>query len=191
MKLSLNDVKEKDRGLLAPCGIICAGCDWHTNESSDAAKKVIEIWEGHNLPDVTMMKGLDSHDVLKTIDTLKKYAETKSCPGCYKKDKINCPIAECVIEKGFWTCAECIDYTPGTTPVCPHTDSTPKRPSRSQISTIVCERYNFSTIENLKKCREIGYPAFIKEVKENVEKGWRTWHIINNEMVVTKSFSRP
>ena len=76
MKLSLTDVNEEDRGLLGPCGIICVGCDWHTNESSDAAKTVINIWEGHNLADVAMLKGLNSQDVLSTIKTLKKYVET-------------------------------------------------------------------------------------------------------------------
>ena len=49
MKLSLESVKEEDRTLLAPCGIICAGCDVCTNESVEDAKKIIEIWEGFNL----------------------------------------------------------------------------------------------------------------------------------------------
>jgi len=43
MKLSLAAVNEGDLGLLAPCGIICAGCDWHTNESSKAVKTIIQI----------------------------------------------------------------------------------------------------------------------------------------------------
>jgi len=46
--------------------------------------------------------------------------------------------------------------------------------------------YNRDTCNNLKKCREIGYKAFIKEAREKVENGWRTWQVISDEMVFTK-----
>jgi len=189
MILSLNEVNKDDRGLLGHCGIICAGCDWHTNESSDAAKTVIQIWEGHNLADVAMLKGLNSQDVLATIKTLKMYVETGSCPGCHKKEGgFICSIGRCVKEKGYWTCAECKDYNPESIYPCPHTDTTsfPGLPSRSEFSALACKRYNSNTIDNLKRCREIGYPAFINEIKEKVGNGWRTWQVISNEMVASK-----
>ena len=189
MKLSLNDIDDEDRGLLGPCGIICAGCDWHTNESCDAAKTVIQIWEGHNLADVAIMKGLSPQDVMAAIKTLKKYVETSSCPGCHKKEGgFICSIGRCVMKKGYWTCAECEDYNPESTYPCPHTDtnSYPGLPSRSEFSALACKRYNSNTIDNIKKCREIGYPAFINEMKEKVGNGWRTWQVISNEMVSSK-----
>ena len=189
MKLSLTDVNEEDRGFLGPCGIICAGCDWHTNESSEAAKTVVQIWEGHNFADVAVLKDLNSQDVLGTIKTLKKYVETDSCPGCFKREAgFICSIGRCVREKGYWTCAECEDFNPESTHPCPHTDinSFPGIPSRGELSALACKRYNSNTIENLKKCREIGYPTFINEIKEKVRNGWRTWQIISNEMVVSK-----
>ena len=39
----------------------------------------------------------------------------------------------------------------------------------------------------LKKCREIGYLAFIEEAKEKVANGWRTWQIISKDMVFTNA----
>ena len=188
MELSLSDVNEADRGILAPCGIICAGCDWHTYESGEAAEKIIRIWEEHNLADVAFLKGLSSEEVLNTIDALKKYVGSGSCPGCFlKQGGFICSIGKCVKAKGYWTCAECEEYMPGTTHPCSHTedDSNPMIPSRHESSAIVCKRYNSNPVENLKKCRKIGYPAFIEEIKEKVEKGWRTWQVISNEMVVS------
>jgi len=188
MKLSLNDVDEEDRGLLGPCGIVCAGCDWHTGESCDAAKKVIQIWEGHNLADVAMLKGLNTQDVLSAITTLKRFTESGSCPGCHEKEVgFICSIGRCVREHGYWTCAECEDYNPESEYPCPHTDeSYPGLPSRSQVSALARKRYNSNTTDNLKRCREIGYPAFIDEIGERVGNGWRTWQIISNEMVACK-----
>jgi hypothetical protein len=187
MKLMLNDVKEEDRGIIAPCGIICAGCDWHTKESHNAAKTVIEIWEGHNLPDVALLLGLNSQEILNTIKTLKEFAAISSCPGCFKKEGgFICSIGRCVKGKGYWTCAECEDYNTESSRPCPHSDTDSISISRGDASAITCKRYNANTIENLKKCREIGYPAFIEEVKEKVVKGWRTWQVISNEMVVTQ-----
>ncbi len=191
MKLALTDVNEEDRGLLGPCGIICAGCDWYTNESSEAAKTVIEIWEGHNLSDVSILKGLRPQDVLATIETLKKYVETGSCPGCFMKEGGHiCLVGRCVKQKGYWTCAECEDYNPESKHPCPHTDTdsfpNPASQSRSDAYSVTCRRYSSTITGNLKKCREIGYPAFIEEIKEKVGNGWRTWQIISKEMVVTK-----
>ena len=58
MELSLNEVKEEERGVIAPCGIICLGCEIHKDESLQAAKSIIEIWEGFNLPDVSAVVGM-------------------------------------------------------------------------------------------------------------------------------------
>jgi hypothetical protein len=85
MKLSLTDINEDDSGLLGPCGIICAGCDWHTDESSDAAKTVIQIWEGHNLADVAILNGLNSQDIMATIKTLKNMLKLARAPGVLER----------------------------------------------------------------------------------------------------------
>ena len=198
MELSLSDITEEDRGLIAPCGIICAGCDWYTNESGEAAKKIIQIWEGHKLADVAIIKGLnsqnvqlDSQDVLAAIKTLKQYVETGSCSGCHlKKGGWTCIVGRCVKEKGYWTCAECADYDPESTHPCPHTDTDSfpnlSKRSRSEEYDLTCKRYNDDIVKNLKKCREIGYPAFIAEIKKKVEKGWRTWQVISPESINKK-----
>ncbi len=190
MDLSLSDVKEEDRGAVAPCGIICAGCDWHIGESAKAAESIIEIWEGHNLADVAILKGMHSEDILTTIKALKQYVDTGSCPGCFKKEVgYTCPVGRCVMEKGYWTCAECADYDPEATHPCPHTDtdSFPNlaSQSRSDVYDITCKRYASTVTGNLKRCREIGYPAFIEEARGRIGNGWRTWQVISNEMVVT------
>lgn len=194
MRLTLNDVREEDRGAISPCGIICLGCDVHTNESFEAARRIISIWEGFNLADVAIIAGLDTQEVLTVISILKKFAELRekggSCKGCYSGvgPSAICGIARCVKSKGFWTCAECEDYDTQSDRPCPHSDDADPMPiaSRGEMSAIICKRYCKNTQENLKKCREKGYPAFLDEVKERVGKGWRTWQVISNEMLFTK-----
>ena len=70
MKLALKDVNEEDRGVIAPCGIICLGCDFHQDESLQAAKRIIEIWEGINLPDISGLVGLKAQEIIDTCDDL-------------------------------------------------------------------------------------------------------------------------
>ncbi len=196
MKLTLNDVKEENRGIISPCGIICLGCDIHKNDSFEAAKSVIGIWEGWNLADVAIVAGLNTQEVNDTINTLKKFVEFREkggpCPGCFNGGGPStiCAISKCVKEKGYWTCAECEGYETESKHPCPHPDAeTTPLPlsSRGEMSAVICKRYSSNTLENLKKCREIGYPAFIEEVKEKVGKGWRTWQVISNEMVFTQT----
>ncbi len=117
MKLNLNDVNEEDRGVIAPCGIICLGCDVHLQESLQAAKTIIKIWEGFNLPDVAVLVGLKAQEVCNTLDTLGEYVVRREkagpCPGCFKAGgpSAMCSIAKCVKSRGYWTCAECDDLT--------------------------------------------------------------------------------
>ena len=198
MKLSLESVKEEDRGLLSPCGIICAGCDVFTNESVEYAKKIIEIWEGFNLVDVPMLSGLTSQEILSTIDSLKKHVDHRGentlcvSRGCYTSGGTigRCPIWRCVKSKGYWTCAECEEYDVDSKSPCPHPEENfpgLALSSKGVMTELVCKRYASNNIENLRRCREIGYPAFVEEIKEKVEKGWRTWQVISKEMVVTKT----
>ena len=195
MKLALKDVNEEDRGVIAPCGIICLGCDGYQDESLQAAKKVIEIWEGMNLPDVSVLAGMKAQEIIDTLKTLRVYVDRKEkggpCPSCFKGGGPSafCSVAKCVKSKGYWTCAECDDFNPESEFPCPHTDtdvaSTPLG-SRQQASALICKRYNANNIENLKRCREIGYPAFITETREKVGSGWRTWQVISSESLFPK-----
>jgi hypothetical protein len=193
MVLRLDAVREEDRGVISPCGIVCLGCDIHRDESLEAAKTVVKIWEGFNLPDVASAFGLDPKDVVSTLNTLKKYIKLKEeagpCPGCFKGGWPSemCGIVQCVQSKGYWTCAECGDYDPDSKKPCPHFDAdAPPLGSRGGMSEFVCRRYDASNTENLKRCREIGYPQFISEIREEVDKGWRTWQIISDEMLFTQ-----
>ena len=195
MKLTLNDVNEKDRGVIAPCGIMCLGCDLHRDESLEAAKTIIKIWEGFNLPDVAVVVGLKPEEVCNTLETLRKYVERREkagpCPGCFKDGGPSaiCSIAKCVNSKGYWTCAECEDFNPESEDPCPHSDTeltSMPLGSRRETFALICKRYCANNIENLRKCREIGYPAFIEETEEKVRAGWRTWQVISNEMLFTQ-----
>jgi hypothetical protein len=190
VKLALKGVNEKDRGVIAPCGIICLGCDGHQDESLQAAKRVIEIWEGMNLPDVSVLAGLKAQEIINTLKTLKEYVDRKEkagpCPSCFKDGGPSafCSVAKCVKSKGYWTCAECEDFNPESEHPCPHSDAdVASMPlgSRQQTSALIRKRYNANNIENLKKCLEIGYPAFIAEAREKVRSGWRTWQVISSE----------
>ena len=195
MKLSLNDVNEEDRGVIAPCGIICLGCDVHMHESLQAAKTIIEIWEGFNLPDVAVLAGLKSQEVCNTLETLREYVDRREkagpCPGCFNGGgpSAMCSIAKCVKSKGYWTCAECPDFNPESDEPCPHSDadlaSVPLG-SRRETSALIRRRYSTNNVENLRRCREVGYPTFIAEAKEKVRTGWRTWQVISNEMLFTQ-----
>jgi hypothetical protein len=194
VKLSLRDVNEEDRGVIATCGIICLGCDGHQDESLEAAKRVIEIWEGMNLPDMAGLVGLKAQEITDTLKTLKEYVDRRekagACPGCFKGGpSVMCSIAKCVKSKGYWTCAECEDFNLESEDPCPHSDtnlaSIPLG-SRQQTSALIRKRYNANNTENLKKCREIGYPAFIAETREKVRAGWRTWQVISNETLFSQ-----
>ena len=195
MKLTLNDVNEKDRGVIAPCGIMCLGCDLHRDESLEAAKTIIKIWEGFNLPDVAVVVGLKAEEVCNTLETLREYVERREkagpCPGCFKGGGPSaiCGIAKCVKSKGYWTCAECDDFNPESKDPCPHSDTdltSMPLGSRRETFALICKRYSANNVENLRKCREMGYPAFIAETEEKVRTGWRTWQVISNEMLFTQ-----
>jgi len=195
MELSLNEVNEEDRGVIAPCGIICLGCEVHKDESLQAAKTIIEIWEGFNLPDVSAVVGMKAQDVNNTLVTLREYVARREkagqCPGCFKGGgpSAMCSLAKCVKSRGYWTCAECEDFKPESPEHCPHSDAdlaSTRMGSRRETLNMICKRYSSNNSENLKRCREIGYPAFIAETREKVRQGWRTWQVISNEKVMTR-----
>ncbi len=193
MSLKLDDMKDDDRGILSPCGILCFGCDTHIGESLEAAKNLQKIWEGWNMLDVGPFLGLNLKGIRSTLKTLKKFIQANkqgNCPGCYNgggPSKI-CGIANCVKSKGYWTCAECNDYDPELETPCPHISSNPVPMSdKGTMTKMICKRYSRDTALNLKKCREIGYNEFIKEAKEKVANGWRTWQIISKDMIFTDS----
>lgn len=195
MKLGISDVKEEDRGVVAPCGIVCLGCDIHLGEGLEAAKKVVTIWKGLNLEDVAPVAGLKGDQVRDTISTLERFIELREkagpCPGCFNAGGPSavCGIARCVKSKGYWTCAECEDYSPGSERPCAQPDIVPVRSpmeSRVEMSAMISKRYSGNTRENLSACREKGYAAFVEEVKEKVGQGWRTWQVISREPVFSK-----
>ncbi len=90
-----------------------------------------------------------------------------------------CSILQCVQAKGYWTCAECDQFTGDPAHVCPHSDASESpMGSRDRASKLICKRYQADNIENLVRCREIGYAAFIEEIHKKVADGWRTWQVI-------------
>lgn len=197
MSLKLEEVNDEDRGLLSPCGILCLGCDTHLGEGIEAAKKLVDIWEGWNMLDVGPVFGLNAKVIKTTLKTLKNFIKMSSrgnCPGCFVNQgppSSMCAIANCVKSKGYWTCAECDEYNPESETPCPHVKESPMpMVDKGQMSKMLCTRYSKDTIKNLKKCREIGYLEFIKEAKEKVAKGWRTWQIISDEMVITNAMKK-
>jgi hypothetical protein len=197
MELNLDDVKTEDRGILGPCGIICLGCDFYQDESLEAAKILVKVWEGFNMSDVAPALGLDSADVAGTLKTLKKYIEIKEelghCPGCSVGaigPCASCPIVECAKTKGYWTCAECDDFRPDSETPCPHVKSVSNPfESKGAMFATVCKRYSKNNLDNLKRCREIGYPDFIAEVKKKTRNGWRTYQVISREMLLQGKIS--
>lgn len=195
MKLSVTDVKEKDRGVLAPCGIVCLGCDIHQGEGLQAGRTLARIWKGFNLEDVAPVAGLKGAQVRETISTIERFIELREkagpCPGCFNAGGPSavCGIARCVKSKGYWTCAECESYSPNLERPCTQPDISPARSpmeSRGEMSAMISKRYSGNTRENLKRCREKGYAAFVEEVKEKVKRGWRTWQVISQDPVFSK-----
>ncbi|MFX1464022.1 MAG: DUF3795 domain-containing protein [Promethearchaeota archaeon] len=196
MNLKLKNVKKEDRGTLAPCGIICLGCDTHTGESLAAAKKLKSIWEGGNIKDSGVIIGLNPEDLDVALKTLNKYIEASdkgSCPGCFIGGFASefCSISKCVKSKGYWTCAECEDYNPEAEDPCPHDEPNPiPMGDKAQTTRMICRRYSNDTCNNLKRSREIGYNALIKEIKDKVANGWRTWQVVSDEMVFTTAIKK-
>ena len=109
MSLKLEDVKDEERGILAPCGILCLGCDYHVGDAVEAAKTLQKIWEGWNMVDIGELMGLNRKGINTTLKTLKKFINVNkrgNCPGCYRGGPASqvCSIAQCVKSKGYWTC---------------------------------------------------------------------------------------
>ena len=196
INLELDDVKEEDIGLLSPCGVLCLGCDYHVGEALEAARKLYTIWDGWNILDVGSLVGLNSKGIKTTLKTLKTFLRVNkngNCPGCYNGAKASaiCAISKCVRSNGYWTCAECDDYDPNSGTPCPHINEDQNFiTDRGQMMKLMCHRYSQDLNKNLKRCREVGYEQFIKEAKEKVSKGWRTWQVINKDMVFTNSLKR-
>lgn len=196
MNLKLEDVKEEDRGILAPCGIICLGCDTHTGEGLEAVKKLKNIWEEGNLKDSGITIGLNPEEINITLEVLNKLiknGERGKCPGCFTGGFAAqfCGVAKCVKSKGFWTCAECNNYDPAVETPCSQVENNPMpMADPGQMTKLICTRYSRDTCNNLKRCREIGYDAFITEVREKVANGWRTWQVVSDEMVFTNAFKK-
>ena len=196
MDLKLEDVSEEDRGVLSPCGIACLGCDTHLGEGIEAAKCVKEIWEGSNMIDTASVLRLNPDDVktvFKVLEVVIKSGEQGKCPGCFVGSPMSqfCGIAQCVKSKGYWTCAECSEYDPNSDSPCPHVNPSPMpMADKGSMTKMICKRYGKDTVNNLQKCRDIGYQAFINEVKKKVENGWRTWKIISDEMVFTNAMKK-
>ena len=196
MSLKLEDVKKEDRGILAPCGILCLGCDTHMGEGVEAAKKLVEIWEGWNIEDIGPVLGLELKGIQSTLKTLHMYIDMNkegNCPGCSCGAPManTCGIATCVSSKGYWTCAECEDYNPDSDSPCPHSKEgvVPFQDS-GKMMKMICTRYGGDTILNLKRCKEIGYSNFIKEAKEKVKNGWRTWQVISKDKLFTEAIKK-
>jgi hypothetical protein len=197
LSLKLETINEEDKGILSPCGILCLGCDSHTGEGVEAAKKLLEILEGFNFLDVGIGFGFSVKEIRTTLKVLEKFSKMGkrgSCIGCFLNQgppSSICGIAKCVKSKGYWTCAECSDYDPDSETPCPHiTENSMSLADKGQASKMICTRYSKDTINNLKRCREVGYPTFIKEAKEKVARGWRTWQIISDEMVFSNAMKK-
>jgi hypothetical protein len=189
MTLKLKNVKEEDRGLLAPCGILCAGCDTYLGEGIEAAKKLYNIWKGSNIADTGPLFGYK--DINIALKTLKKFINTQgqdTCPGCFMgggPSKV-CGIAKCVKSKGYWTCAECDEYDPDSETPCPYINPSPMpMADKGTMMELICKRYTNNNVENLKICRELGYNKFIEQAKKKIESGWRTWRVISEDKVFT------
>ncbi len=140
--------------------------------------------------------GLDQKGIKTTLKTLHKYIKTNkqgTCQGCSQGSRTSqiCSISNCVKAKGYWTCAECKDYNPESENPCPHVNSRSMPiADKGQFMKMIYTRYNRDPAQNLKNCRDVGYLAFIKNVKEKVANGWRTWQIISKEMVFTNENSK-
>jgi len=194
MKLSISDVMEADRGVLAPCGIACLGCELHLDESLAPAKSVLQIWDGFNYEDICGIFRIDAEEMAVTLKTLRKYIENRErsgpCRGCFHGEGMTpriCSISQCVRSRGYWSCAECRDFDATAESPCPHSDDSDlPLGSRDRAFALISKRYNGTNLDNLKKCREIGYAQFIEAMRSQVKKGWRTWNVISRERIVSK-----
>ena len=154
-------------------------------ESLEAVKDVVQIWEGFDLAGVAKAFDMDSREVRDALRTMKRFIQVRTeagpCPGCFLGGSPfeTCSILQCVQSKGYWTCAECGEFTGDPSNACPHSDAS-ENPmgSRHRASKFICKRYRGTNVENLARCREIGYAAFVEEIKQRVAEGWRSWHVI-------------
>ena len=67
MQVGLRDVPEGDRGILSPCGIVCLGCELYQEESLEAAKTLVKIWNGWNVEDTAGTIGLKVVEVSQVV----------------------------------------------------------------------------------------------------------------------------
>jgi hypothetical protein len=61
---------------------------------------------------------------------------------------------------------------------------------KGTMMQLICKRYNRDNVSNLQNCREMGYTEFIKQAKEKIGNGWRTWQVISDEKVFTNAMKK-
>lgn len=132
---------EKERELVAYCGIYCRLCDYFTGRIRNSARNLLKIARKHSelklFADAS--KAFDFENFVKGLEWISK--EISPCVGSCRGGGgwEDCPFRKCCREKGLRFCYECSEFP------CDVLEKYPRR------------------VEELNEIKEMGLEDWIKE----------------------------
>jgi len=145
--------------LIGCCGIYCGACPFHRSEMPDLAKKLKDALKEEKFDKIAV-----PFDWVGNYKEFKKWINflaRAKCEGCQAGGgNPFCSIRKCCRKKGIKSCAECEDFK-----TCKKLEW-------------ITERYRKWNLKNLKRMQEVGYEEWLKEMGEEVRKGFVTGIVI-------------
>jgi len=110
--VSLLNRYEKEKDMIAYCGLYCRICDYYTDKIRNSARNLLEIVRRHRELKIfaETTKAYDFDELLRGLEWLAK--ELGPCIGGCRGGGgwEECPLRKCCIEKGVEFCFECSEY---------------------------------------------------------------------------------
>lgn len=140
-------MNKKERDLLAYCGLYCGDCAGYNGEIAEAAadlKDVLDQYRFKRTAEELFSKHIPDYERFQyVLSFISKLRCNKVCRGKCEGDT-KCVIRACCIERGYYGCHECAEYT-----VC------------SKLETI-SGLHKYARVQNLTAIKEMG-PSQWKE----------------------------
>ena len=157
----------KKNYILATCGLSCDLCDANSTKIKDSAAYLLKVFEDPMFASVLTFTTPEINPnnlpvFQETLDVLKMFPP---CPGCQERQE--CPINQCVKEKGINNCSECkfLDIENERCNAIPTSTKVPMMPPAPIYLNGLVKRYQGWNIKNLKTLKE----GKKKELNMNLE----------------------
>jgi len=144
--------------LVGCCGIYCGACFAYRRTLAEKASELKKLLEKENFRRIaTAFEWVGSYrDFSRWLSWLVKLV----CDGCQTGGgNPFCSIRKCCWRRGYKSCADC-----------------PEMPC--QKLEWITRRYRRWNLKNLRRIREVGYERWLREMEEDVKRGFTTGQVI-------------